>query len=145
MTAETSADAAGGSPQAEPAALNHEICALLSDALWLGSPDLADIEYVNPAFENLWGRAAQEVYESPQLLIDGVHPDDRERLLTVMSEQQKDWTADFRVVRPDGSERRVEVCGFSQDGGPDAEAQGGLCRDVSDRFETQASVMKSEA
>lgn len=144
-TVGSSEDTGDEKRQTQPSVLNREICALLSDGMWVGSRDLAEIDYVNPAFEKLWECAAQDVYESPELLLAGVHPDDRESLMAVMANETGAWTTDFRVVRSDGSERSVEVSGFSVVEGDTAVSQGALCRDVSDLFEGQVALAKSEA
>lgn len=88
---------------------------LIRDAIWSGSSDMSNIDYVNPAFEKLWGRTAEEIRESSQVVLDAVHPD-------------SDWIMRFQIVRPDGSRRLVEAHGFAPVDGKRA----GICRDITE-------------
>ncbi len=47
---------------------------------WIISDDLSQMHYVSHAYEEIWGRPCQSLYERPSSWRDGVHPDDRERV-----------------------------------------------------------------
>jgi len=113
----------------------------IRDVIWSGSSDMGTIDHVNPAFEKLWGRTAEDLYRSSRLLFDGVHPDDKERVRSVMDRgRDTDWIVRCRVVRPDGSTRLVEAHGFA----PVEGERAGICRDITELLESQRELESRE-
>ena len=86
----------------------RQITESLHDNVWLADREFSRYLFVNEAFERIWGRRRQEVYSNPTALLDGVHPDDRERVRhAFLAPPETAYDVEFRVVRPDGSERWV--------------------------------------
>ncbi len=113
------------------------ITAVIRDVIWSGSPDMSKIDFVNPAFEQLWGRTPEELYESAQVLFDGIHPDDRDQVRAVLQENlDAEWIVRCRLVRPDGSEIRIEAHGFA----PVEERRHGVCRDITEPVTRQREL-----
>jgi len=48
---------------------------------WMSKPGIGEMVYVSPAYEQVWGRTRESLYESPRSFMEAVHPDDRERVL----------------------------------------------------------------
>ena len=67
--------------------------------------------YVSPRYETIWGRSAQAMLEDPEDFINGVHPDDRERVIAAYRGQTLDspFNEEYRVVRPDGGLRWIHA------------------------------------
>ena len=40
-----------------------------SSVYWLSSPDFEKIEFISPAYEEIWGRSREELYANPELWI----------------------------------------------------------------------------
>jgi PAS domain S-box-containing protein len=76
---------------------------------WLWSVDGPTVLYVNPAYEEVFGRTRESVYREPRSWLEGVHPDDRERMRRAADEVRVRASMDetYRVLRPDGSIRWV--------------------------------------
>jgi PAS domain S-box-containing protein len=93
----------------------RQTVANLRDALWIMDPNSFAVIYANPAYERIWGRSAESLYESRDSLLDGIHPQDREQFDRAYEEWMKtrQFDEEFRVVRPDGSERWVRGRAFS--------------------------------
>ncbi|MFU8897203.1 MAG: PAS domain S-box protein, partial [Gammaproteobacteria bacterium] len=75
----------------------------LRQVFWISDPEKSSIEYVNPAYEEVWGRTIESLYAAPLSFLDAVHPDDRARvegLLPLLAGGRYD--TEFRIVRPDG-------------------------------------------
>jgi PAS domain S-box-containing protein len=71
--------------------------------------------YISPAYERVWGRSCQSLYENVRSFMDAIHPEDRERVRTEVLEQQsrgEQIDKEYRVVRPDGSIRWVRDRAF---------------------------------
>ena len=87
----------------------------IDDALWMTRPDDGVILYASPAYESIWGRSLARLYENADEWIDGVHPDDRQRVAAAFAAFGPDgggYDVEFRVVRPDGAIRWVRDRGF---------------------------------
>lgn len=87
---------------------------------WLSTPDFKYIEYISPAYEKIWGRAREELYQDPQVWINYLHPDDAyyhhpiqgmaERVAK-LGEKAK-FSENYRIIRPDGEIRWITDRGF---------------------------------
>ena len=65
--------------------------------------------YVNPAYEQIWGRTCDSVYQSPMSWAEAIHPDDQQptRLLTARQLRGESIDAEFRIRTPDGQEKWI--------------------------------------
>lgn len=86
----------------------------LPEVFWIADPDIGSIDYVNPAYETVWGRSIAELYENPRSFMDSIHPADIDNLMAVLSRQQKGLPFDheYRIICPDGSIRWIWDRGF---------------------------------
>lgn len=86
----------------------RQIADALHDVVALSDAANTNVLFVNAAYEEIWHRPSAELYANPLAMLEGVHPDDRERVrhaLTAPSPEEHDL--EFRVVRPDGTLRWV--------------------------------------
>ncbi len=70
--------------------------------------------YISPAYEEIWGRTCQSLYEHPRSWIDTVHPEERDLVFVSLEQQQRGISTetDFRITRPDGTIRWVRCGAF---------------------------------
>jgi two-component system cell cycle sensor histidine kinase/response regulator CckA len=64
--------------------------------------------YINPAYEKIWGRSCQSLYDDPESFVEPVPTDDRERFGDYMARVQRGehpGKLEFRVIQPDGNVR----------------------------------------
>jgi len=118
--------------QAEQALRNSEeqfrqLADNIHEVFFIGEPDPPRLTYLSPAYEAVWGRPRQEAYERADAWTDTIHPDDRERAINLLSRsyQGEQASADYRIVRPDGSVRYIKARAF-----PVRDAGGKFCRVV---------------
>lgn len=99
--------------------------------------------FVSPAYETIWGRPRTTLYQDSRAFLDAVHPEDKAAVLAGLQEQEQQkalFNQEYRVVRPDGSERWVWVRAF-----PIADDEGtiyrmaGLVEDITERREVEES------
>jgi two-component system, cell cycle sensor histidine kinase and response regulator CckA len=91
------------------------IAETIHDCFWMATPDIGKIVYVSPAYEKIWGRSCESLYESPTSFIDAIHSDDRDQVIDVLDQHRSEvtsWNAIYRIVWPDGSIRWIEDRGF---------------------------------
>ncbi|RJR29794.1 MAG: PAS domain S-box protein [Desulfobacteraceae bacterium] len=79
---------------------------------WIG-PD-RKVLYMSPSCERISGRTAEEFMADPDLLLEIIDPEDRQRYLMHhhdLIKETEEISIEFRIIRPDGEERWVEhVC-----------------------------------
>lgn len=106
----------------------------------LESPNLS---YINPAYETIWGKSCQELFENPLAWLDSVHPQDRPQVratLRTLSEFQPVQHS-YRIIRPDGEIRWVLNGAF-----PIANRHGqfthiaGYCEDITDSYQRRLQL-----
>lgn len=128
--------------QAEEAVRRSEqrfrlIAETMDDVFWIWDLRSHALTYVSPAFERVWGRLCEAAYQSPMAFMDGIHPDDRGRVLALVSAQLDDsapFEYEYRVIRPDGIVAWIWDHGFPVLG-DDGKIKYlvGLARDITER------------
>ena len=61
----------------------------INDVFWIHELDGPKTAYVSPAYESLWGRSCQSLYERPMSYLEAIHPEDRERAIAGSPEARK--------------------------------------------------------
>jgi diguanylate cyclase (GGDEF)-like protein/PAS domain S-box-containing protein len=87
----------------------RQIASSLREVIWLRDVQTRQVLYVNPAFEELTGRTCECFYENRDIVIDAIHPDDKEEVIKAL-EQRLDgvpYDKELRIVHLDGSVRWV--------------------------------------
>ena len=87
----------------------------ITDAFWIRSPDARELHYISPAFDRIWGRSSESLYENPEEWTEFILPVDRERVLSAFADltgESRSLDIEYRIVRPDGQIRWVRVRGF---------------------------------
>jgi PAS domain S-box-containing protein len=122
----------------------RQITENIREFIWLSDPEFSKHLYVNSAYEEIWGRSTESLYEDPLSLLDGVHPDDRERVSAALTGLTRGvYDIEFRVVRPNGDERWVWSRGFpvTNDRG-EIYRVAGITEDITDRKRTADSRVR---
>jgi len=104
--------AAAGRSLAETRQLLGKLAETIPDVFWLFDAVEQKILYVNPAFEAIWGRSPQVLFQDSKAWLAAVHPEDREEAKKLL-ELRAAWPEEgkcevqFRIRRPDGQERSI--------------------------------------
>jgi PAS domain S-box-containing protein len=74
------------------------------DLIWIVDPRTQKLLFMNSAYERIWGRPAAPLYEDLTHWLDGVHPQDRQRVAeaALHADAAGLYQTEYRVVRPDG-------------------------------------------
>jgi PAS domain S-box-containing protein len=81
----------------------------IHQVFWVKDAISERLAYVSPAYESIWGRTREELYVDAESWRSALHPEDR-KIAAEMLQQKKRGragTAEYRVVRPDGSVRWI--------------------------------------
>ncbi|CQR52496.1 PAS domain-containing sensor histidine kinase [Haloferax massiliensis] len=105
-------------------------------ALWTVSTP-GEFDYISAGFEAIWGIPPDDVVDDVTRLLDGIHPEDRDRVrrnIEASAQGTHDEAYEGRVVRPDGSVRWVltrQVLLRDDDG--DVSEVVGICTDITEQ------------
>lgn len=72
--------------------------------------DLSKIIYVSPAFKKIWGYEPEELYKNPQLWIQCIIPEDRNKIEEMFFQNLKltnTVSTMYSIIRPDGKKRII--------------------------------------
>ena len=92
----------------------RELAEAIREVFFLTDPQMTKMLYVSPAYEDVFGRSCESLYAHPQSWSEAIHPDDRKRALDEIAPQGTivQFDVEYRIVRPDGSERSIRARGF---------------------------------
>lgn len=67
------------------------------------------IVYVNPAYEEIWGRSRDRLYENPIDFLEAIHPQERARVIAAIANLDNGhlYNQEYPILRPDGEERWI--------------------------------------
>jgi PAS domain S-box-containing protein len=104
--------------------------------------------YANPTFETVWHRSRQELYTNPDLVIESIHPEDRERVQKAQKNLQisgTEYAETYRILRPDGSQRWIKAQMY-----PVSDEKGavvrfaGIAEDITERKHAEETLIANE-
>ncbi len=86
----------------------------IQEVFWITDAGKNRMVYVSPAYEKIWGRDCQSLYNLPHTWSDALHPEDRDRVLSAVRDQQDQGTYDleYRILRPDKTTRWIHDRAF---------------------------------
>jgi two-component system cell cycle sensor histidine kinase/response regulator CckA len=113
----------------------YELAENFQDVFWVRALDTGQVIYVSPAYERIWGRTCQSLYENPETFLDAIHPDDRERVRIARGRlPQGPYDEEFRILRPDGAVRWIRSRAFPFRRGTQGVARAaGIAEDITAR------------
>ncbi len=78
----------------------------VQDFFYLREPGDGKVVFCSPGYERIWGRSVESLYADPLSWHEGVHPEDRDRIIEA-SGSPLGFRDDYRIVRPGGEVRWV--------------------------------------
>lgn len=91
----------------------REVVENIEEVFWMTNPDKGEILYISPAYDKVWGRKGEDLYQNPEGWLAAIHPEDRERIRKALPAQLRGtYHEEYRIVRPDGSERWISDRAF---------------------------------
>jgi PAS domain S-box-containing protein len=118
----------------------------IDEVFWIADFKAGRTIYVSPAFEKVWGFSARELYQSVYIFSKGIHPEDRERVLSAFSMDLngQPFDIEYRIVRPDGVIRQIWDRGFPVlDNQEYAGCYVGVTKDVTELRKAEYQLNKS--
>ncbi|MDB6134820.1 MAG: hypothetical protein JWM59_3063 [Verrucomicrobiales bacterium] len=115
----------------------------MGEVFWFMELDPPRVTYVSPAFEEIWGIPATDLYADNQVWMNAIHPDDRETVRTAfyrwITDEAPAFRMEYRVLSREGRMHWITDRGIvmgRKDGRPHHIS--GLARDISERKKAEA-------
>jgi PAS domain S-box-containing protein len=108
------------------------------------------VSYVSPAFEQIWGRRAEELYADARLWTEAIVREDRGAVLRTFEHwlaapHATSFVAEYRIHRPDGELRWIADRGRAVlDGAGQPQRVTGLAEDITARKQAEAAAQASQ-
>jgi PAS domain S-box-containing protein len=115
---------------------------------WIREEPEGRVSYVSPGYERLWGLNPQKLYDSRQVWLDYVHPDDQESTDRAFQEKASlgKFDQEYRIVLPDGSIRWIrDRCFPLQDQTGKIYRFTGVAEDITERKQAEEAIATNEA
>jgi PAS domain S-box-containing protein len=91
----------------------RQIAENIHEVFWLTTVDFGNTLYISPAYESVWGRSCESLYQDPRSFIAAIHPEDNARVVELLErDRERGFEVEYRVVRPDGSTRWIRDRAF---------------------------------
>jgi PAS domain S-box-containing protein len=114
----------------------------IHEVFWMCDPDITEMQYVSPAYEEIWGRPCQSLYAEPRSFLEAIHPEDREHFLAISQQRMRTgYDVEYRVVRPDGRIRWIRDRAFPiRDESGEVYRVAGLAQDITGRRRAEEAL-----
>lgn len=126
----------------------RQIAENVREVFFMISAETDEILYISPAYEQVWGRSCESLYEDPQSWLFAIHPEDSFKALATLETQFRtgdEFEEEYRIVRPDGSIRWVSVNAFPvRDDSGKVNRFVGIAEDITQGKLAKLAMLKSE-
>jgi len=86
----------------------RQMAEVIPVVFWMFSGDKSRVLYVSPAYEKVYGRPCESLYEDPQLWLEEMHPEDRKQVIATDEKlRETEHELEYRIIRPDGTVRWI--------------------------------------
>jgi len=103
--------------------------------------------YVSPAYEKLWGKSCDSLYQNPDSWMDSLHPEDRDRIVQVYQSKAKIgfFSEEYRIVHPSGMIRWIlGRCFPIKNSNGETYRIAAIAEDITERKNTEIALKESE-
>lgn len=117
----------------------------IQSAFWILNLDQREQIYVSPAYTEIWGRSCSNQQITPEVWVDSIHPEDRDRVIAAIAKQLwGNFNEEYRILRPNGDLRWIHDRAF-----PIRNDQGtvyrivGIAEDITDRKQAELEILQN--
>ena len=87
----------------------RQLAETVQDVFWIFCPKTNRVLYVSPAYETIWGRSCESLYQNSTNWLEFILPEDLEEVKVKQQRilQGESVTKEYRIARPDGEIRWI--------------------------------------
>ncbi len=126
--------------------LRRQLAENIRQVFWMRSADSKQLLYVSPAYEEIWGRSCQSLYDQPLSWLEAVCPEDREAVRNAVEQlpQGEPVQKEYRIVLPDGSVRWIGSRAFPvRNESGEVYRIAGIAEDITERKHSEVELRKA--
>ena len=116
----------------------------IHEVFWILSPSAEECFFVSPAYEPIWGRTCDSIYQNPLSWQLAILPEDRESAHAVFSRQLlgEDVASEYRIQAPDGQIKWIRDRAFPvRDGAGELVRIVGIAEEITERKRYEAELI----
>lgn len=86
----------------------------VSDVFWMSTRGVRSMLYVNSAYENVWQKTRESLFENPRSFTESIHPDDIDNYLEKIDKYHAhgiQYEVEYRIVMDDGAVKWIQERG----------------------------------
>jgi PAS domain S-box-containing protein len=125
----------------------RQVAEHVQEVFWMTDVVTAELIYVSPAYETIWGRSCADLAPAAMNWTDTIYPDDRMRIVAAAQTKQLSGTYNetYRILRPDGTLRWIQDRAF-----PVHNEAGqiyrvvGIAEDITERREVEQTLYQAK-
>ncbi|MCK6578285.1 MAG: PAS domain S-box protein [Anaerolineae bacterium] len=116
----------------------------IHEVFYLNDAQKQQILYISPAYEQIWGRSRESLYQDSHSFVEPIHPDDRPAVIASFEQQRQGHTVDitYRLVHPDGKIRWVRSRAFPVIMDGQLRRIAGIAEDITALRETETNLKR---
>lgn len=115
----------------------------IEEVVWLTDLAMDQILYISPAYQNIWARSCESLYDNPSSWLETIYSDDLEMVKKAISQAKVDgeYDIEFRIIHPDGSIRHIHQQAFPiQNEIGEVYRIAGTAQDITERKKQEAHI-----
>ncbi len=118
----------------------------IPEVFWILERNPEKMVYVSPAYKDVFGLPAKDIYKDSRNFLKVVHPDDKELVIKQFEDTQSPSDIEFKLLRDTGEIRWVRALTFHiRDKRGKVYRTTGIVRDITSRKHTETQLKESEA
>lgn len=89
----------------------RQLAECIREVFWIIKAEGGQLLYVSPAYQQVWGRPTDELFQNPMAWSHAVHPADREQAIHTAHRQIRgeELASEFRIFTPDGRTKWIQA------------------------------------
>jgi PAS domain S-box-containing protein len=122
----------------------RELAENINEVFFSINADGSVLHYVSPAYEHVFGRQKETLYQNPHDWLNAVHPGDRPRVEQANQSHPEAFNDEYRIVRPDGQLRWIHARTFPVKNSAGKLVRSvGLAEDITERKRAEEKVQQN--
>lgn len=123
----------------------------IREAFWIRDARTSELTYVSPGFEEVWGRSVESEDPGSHVMLEAIHPDDRQGVAAAVSDIEAGRLTEprslrYRIVTPDGGVRWIADRAYPvADGDGELSHVVGVAEDITREMELRRELEREHA